>query len=131
MPEYPCPCCGYLVFLEPPGSFDICPICFWEDDVVQLAFPDLPGGANGCSLIEGQRNFETCGACESEMRTHVRPVQETDCRDTRWRPIHEVNDRYLKWSEPQDHELWSSFKYAPGLCLYYWLPDYWLSKSTT
>jgi len=31
---YPCPCCGYLVFTEPPGSYDICSICFWEDDPV-------------------------------------------------------------------------------------------------
>lgn len=23
---YPCPCCGYLVFEEGPGSYDICPI---------------------------------------------------------------------------------------------------------
>jgi len=37
--DYPCPCCGYLVFTEPPGSFEICPICFWEDDVSQLAIP--------------------------------------------------------------------------------------------
>ncbi len=37
--NYPCPCCGYLVFTEPPGSYTICPICFWEDDISQLRFP--------------------------------------------------------------------------------------------
>ena len=36
--KLPCPCCGYLVFDEPVGSFDICPICDWEDDDVQLRF---------------------------------------------------------------------------------------------
>jgi len=61
---HPCPSCGYDVFGEPPGSYDICPICFWEDDIVQLAFPDLAGGANKCSLIEGQHNFAAFGACE-------------------------------------------------------------------
>jgi hypothetical protein len=25
--QYPCPCCGFLVFDEEPGSFSICPIC--------------------------------------------------------------------------------------------------------
>ena len=36
--KYPCPGCGYLVFDEPPGSYEICPICFGEDDLAQLRF---------------------------------------------------------------------------------------------
>ena len=36
--EYPCPCCVYLMFGAPPGSYDICKICFWEDDLSQLRF---------------------------------------------------------------------------------------------
>ncbi|WP_248129036.1 CPCC family cysteine-rich protein [Pseudomonas sp. W2Aug9] len=27
---FTCPCCGYAVFEEHPGSYDICPICFWR-----------------------------------------------------------------------------------------------------
>lgn len=50
---YPCPCCGFLVFSE-PGSHEICDICGWEDDPVQLRFPGLRGGANACSLAECQ-----------------------------------------------------------------------------
>ncbi|MBO0846033.1 MAG: hypothetical protein J2P22_11530 [Nocardioides sp.] len=38
MAEYPCPCCGYLVFDEEPGSYDICAVCGWEDDLSQLRF---------------------------------------------------------------------------------------------
>lgn len=30
--RYPCPCCGHLVFEDPPGSYEICPVCFWEDE---------------------------------------------------------------------------------------------------
>ncbi|MCS6814521.1 MAG: CPCC family cysteine-rich protein, partial [Cyanobacteria bacterium] len=31
-PLYPCPCCGYLVLSQPPpGTYLVCPICFWED----------------------------------------------------------------------------------------------------
>ncbi len=35
--RYACPCCGYLTLTEkPPGTFAICPVCFWEDDEVQF-----------------------------------------------------------------------------------------------
>lgn len=52
---FPCPCCGFLVFSEPAGSFDICPLCAWEDDSVQLEAPGYPGGANRDSLCQAQR----------------------------------------------------------------------------
>ena len=47
--ENPCPCCGYLVLPE-AGLYDICPICGWEDDISQLRFATMPGGANRPSL---------------------------------------------------------------------------------
>lgn len=38
---YTCPCCGYKTLEEcPPGTFEICPICHWEDDNVQ--FEEIP-----------------------------------------------------------------------------------------
>jgi len=52
--SYPCPACGFLVFGEPPGSYDICPVCGWEDDHVQLRFPGMSGGANKSSLFAHQ-----------------------------------------------------------------------------
>lgn len=52
--RYPCPCCGALAFGEPPGSFEICEVCGWGDDVVQLRYPSLAGGANRESLIDAQ-----------------------------------------------------------------------------
>ena len=27
----PCPCCGYLT-LDERGGYEICPVCYWEDD---------------------------------------------------------------------------------------------------
>ena len=45
--KYPCPCCGHLIFLEPPGSYDICEICFWEDDIVMLRWPTTGGQFSG------------------------------------------------------------------------------------
>ena len=28
---YRCPCCGYKTLPE-RGGFELCPVCFWEDD---------------------------------------------------------------------------------------------------
>jgi hypothetical protein len=126
---YPCPCCGYEVFGEPPGSYDICPICFWEDDIVQLAFPDLAGGANACSLMEGQRNFEVLGACEAAFCANVRAPSAGDRKAAKWRFLDPRVDRYLKWNIPEDNELWQNVMDAKRPCLYYWLPEYWLNKT--
>ena len=30
-----CPCCGYKTLNE-KGGYDICPICFWEDESFNL-----------------------------------------------------------------------------------------------
>ena len=35
--KYKCPCCGFYTFDEKlNGNYDICPVCFWEDDPIQL-----------------------------------------------------------------------------------------------
>ncbi|MDH5667027.1 MAG: CPCC family cysteine-rich protein [Nitrospira sp.] len=129
--NYPCSCCGYLTFADAVGSDDICPICFWEDDVVQLAFPDMAGGANKCSLIEGQRGFAEFGACERKAVSHVRPVSPSDVRDSLWRPLDCSRDRYLHWGDRADGELWQSVKDSRDISLYYWREDYWLHGQKT
>ena len=41
MIKHKCVCCGnYTINEEPPGTFEICPVCFWEDDNVQFDNPD-------------------------------------------------------------------------------------------
>ena len=61
--SYPCFCCGYLTLgSESSGSFDICPICLWEDDNVQARDPDFPSGANSMSLTQARANFARYGA---------------------------------------------------------------------
>ena len=63
--KYACPCCGNKTFSEKPsGTYDICQVCFWEDDPIQLADPDYEGGAQRVSLRQGQRTFKKYGACE-------------------------------------------------------------------
>jgi hypothetical protein len=70
-PVFPCPCCGYLTFSEKPGSYEICPICFWEDDQVQVRWPTLARGANKLSLAEAQKTFAAIGACEERLPGHA------------------------------------------------------------
>ena len=124
---YTCPCCGYETFSEPPGSYEICDICFWEDDIVQLEFPDLAGGANDCSLIEGQHNFEQFGVCKVRHKSLARAPAKADTRNSKWRLLDPTKDRYLKWENRDDHNRWQAVKDSSGICLYYWLPEYWLA----
>ncbi|MET9432600.1 CPCC family cysteine-rich protein [Streptomyces sp. NPDC006551] len=56
--RYPCPCCGRRVLDAMPGSYEICPVCSWEDDGVQFRWAAMTGGANKVSLIEAQRNYQ-------------------------------------------------------------------------
>jgi hypothetical protein len=118
---YPCPCCGHLVFEEPPGSDDICMICFWEDDVMQLRWPQLAGVTNAVSLLEAQRNFARLGASEQRFAGDVRPPTATERLDEGWRPIQE-NDRF---EEPEDSAPWPEDRTR----LYYWRPTFWRARS--
>jgi hypothetical protein len=100
----PCPCCGHLVFDLAdgwPGSFALCPVCFWEDDAVQFRWPDVEGGANVVSLLDAQRNFRDFGACEQSSRKHVRPPRADEPVDPAWRPIDPAVDVFEEWEVPQ------------------------------
>ena len=73
VPRWPCPCCGFVTLEEaPPGSYFICPVCFWEDDPVQFDDPDYRGGANVVSLNEARINFKAFGAVEERFQASVR-----------------------------------------------------------
>jgi hypothetical protein len=73
---YPCPCCGSKTLAE-RGGFDICPVCYWEDDGQDDEDADLVrGGPNGAlSLTEARRNYKSVRACEARFIGSVRPPQ--------------------------------------------------------
>ncbi|OGX78382.1 hypothetical protein A6395_12815 [Exiguobacterium sp. SH31] len=86
--KYTCPCCGYQTLEEePPGTYDICEICFWEDDEVQFRDPDYEGGANRVSLRQAQQNYIRFGACDPGSTKHVRTPNGHDLKDPKWQSL--------------------------------------------
>lgn len=79
--KYACPCCGYFTLSEqPPGTFEICPVCYWEDDNVQYDDPNYSGGANKVSLSKARENFSNLGAISQEYVARVRPPLDEEKR---------------------------------------------------
>ncbi len=114
--KYTCPCCGYLTIDEPPGSYDICHVCFWEDDPVQMLDPWYSGGANRLSLEESQKSVAETGACDANGLEHALGVQPDDCRDPQWRLVTEADRNNVKKPRDLGDEDWQELKNW-----YYWL----------
>lgn len=66
-----CPCC-FMPTLEKRAVYDICPICFWEDDGQDSDDADIArGGPNAdYSLTEARNNF-------SQHHTMLRPADSS------------------------------------------------------
>lgn len=63
--------------MYPNGSFEICPVCYWESDNVQNTDPAYEGGANQISLLQAKANFVKFGAVHEKFSKYVRdPLPE-------------------------------------------------------
>jgi len=69
-----CPCC-YFKTLSERGAYDICPVCFWEDDGQDDDDADrvFCGPNGGISLTQGRENYKNFGASQRKDLPHVRP----------------------------------------------------------
>ncbi len=69
-----CPCCGCKTLGE-RGGYEICKVCFWEDDGQDDYDADIVRrGPNGAlSLSQARANYLRFGACEESMIDNVRP----------------------------------------------------------
>ena len=114
--NFTCPCCGGFSFRASPGSYEICKVCSWEDDPVQLLDSGFVGGANKSSLLECQRDFVAAGVGESCSEKSVRPPIKNESQDSRWRRA--TAEDLLKAKSPVDlsQEERSSIE-----SWYYWL----------
>jgi len=70
---YHCPCCHYKTLGE-RGGFELCPICFWEDDGQDDHDADIiRGGPNSnLSLSQARQNFVEFGAYTRSALQYVR-----------------------------------------------------------
>lgn len=83
-----CYCCGYKTLTEGPGEYDICPVCFWEDDGKGFIGSDKPSSVNhGLRLSEAQANFEKFGAAHPDHVKNVRRPRASEHRDENWKPL--------------------------------------------
>ena len=58
MKKYKCPCCGnFTLYEKPPGTYEICEVCNWEDDELQFRNPNYAGGANALSLEDARKEY--------------------------------------------------------------------------
>lgn len=114
------------MFDEQAGSYDICEICGWEDDLAQLRFPHMPWGANKVSLIMAQENFLRTGSSDPARPPLGRGPAASDARDPEWRPIDEAADD-IEQSLP-GVEYGSTYPDDPTK-LYYWRPSFWRSET--
>ena len=76
VPTYRCPCCRSLT-LHGRGGFEMCPVCWWEDDGQDdHDAPVVRGGPNGrISLAEARENYRRFGASEACYAGSVRKPQ--------------------------------------------------------
>jgi hypothetical protein len=63
-----CPCCGYRSLRE-RGAYEICRVCFWEDD--GTTEPDRVSGPNHMTLRDARLNVQRFGAVTENAREHV------------------------------------------------------------
>jgi len=81
MKKYKCICCGnFTLSSEQQGTYEICPVCFWEDDAIQFNDPEYEGGANGISLNRARENYKKIGAISEKYLCKVRKPTEDEIR---------------------------------------------------
>ena len=71
--RHACPCCRALT-LQDRGGFEICPICWWEDDGQDDADAEaIRGGPNGTlSLAQARANHLSFGVSDPRFVASVR-----------------------------------------------------------
>lgn len=103
-----CPVCEQHDF-ESEDSFDICPICGWENDGLQASDHNYAGGANSLSVNEARIEFFL-------LNCHSTSERATQCKDKYAHELREIYKRYAKTNrvaEPKQAEQKKiDFKYA-------------------
>lgn len=84
-----CLICGHKT-LDSRCDWHICPVCFWEDDVL-ITKGDKQSPANGgLRVSEAQANYMIYGCCAPEQRSSVRGPLPSEELDPSWQPLPEA-----------------------------------------
>lgn len=80
----PCPCCGHRTLRE-RGGFEVCPVCFWEDDGQDDvdAHVDRGGPNGGSTLWQARTRFLKYGA-STGSGPHVRRASADEPKVRHW-----------------------------------------------
>ncbi len=73
-PLLQCACCDH--FSLDDGDWEICPVCFWEDDGLGFDDPDEESGPNHITLRQARANFSAFGACDRRLLPNVITIEE-------------------------------------------------------
>ena len=73
-PLLQCACCDRFSLTD--GDWEICPVCFWEDDGLGIGEPDEESGPNHITLRQARANFASFGACDRKVLPKVLTVHE-------------------------------------------------------
>lgn len=81
--RHACPCCHHRT-LDMRSGFEICPVCFWEDDGQDDHDADaVRGGPNGrLSLTVARANYARLRACDEGSLRFVRAPLPSESRHT-------------------------------------------------
>ena len=74
--KYKCPCCGYYT-LDSEGMYDICPVCFWEDND-EVEDPHEYDDCNKISLAEARKNYLEFGASTKDVKKYCRKPKNSE-----------------------------------------------------
>jgi len=78
MKKKKCQCCWYLT-LDIDSLFDICEVCYWQNDAVQNDDINYTWWANELSLKESRENYKKFGASDILFKNDVRtPLEDED-----------------------------------------------------
>lgn len=86
MNRHHCIICGYLT-LESRCEYEVCEICYWEDDLLFEGSDDWSPANGDLRISEAQANFLQFGACHSNVARFTRPPSIQDVRVEGWKPL--------------------------------------------
>ncbi|MEM8737488.1 MAG: DUF6714 family protein [Planctomycetota bacterium] len=96
MAKHPCECCGHRTLdNQPGGTYQICPVCFWED----APFAEdhfCQQFSNGITLRQAQRNYTEYGAATRDFLNDVRPAEPDEKRAPDWHTLDEFDKTRLE-----------------------------------